>query len=264
MSPHHHRLARRFAGVALLLAPLMGACAEQEPPAPPRRDYATGILTMEEVQRAMATNRRPTPPAAPVEAVDQHAPAKARVAAAPTTAPSGRAAARRTDAPPARRPAAVTVPAPAASTVAAAPLAPPALPSATMPQPQASTDAALSAAAPSPGVAAPGAPPSPASAEIYAHESPIYSSDDPDVVPAQLLTEQRNALPAASTTFDVNTMELVISKGGRVEQVKLAAPPKRMTDMLLLSGAKTWKFAPALKDGQPVRDRAQFSWATTR
>jgi hypothetical protein len=36
-----------------------------------------------------------------------------------------------------------------------------------------------------------------------------------------------------------------------------------MTDMLLLSGAKTWKFVPALKDGQPVRYRTQFSWDAT-
>jgi len=49
-----------------------------------------------------------------------------------------------------------------------------------------------------------------------------------------------------------------------VQQVKLAAPPKRMTDMLLLSGAKTWRFTPALKDGQPVRYRTVVSWETTR
>ena len=95
-------------------------------------------------------------------------------------------------------------------------------------------------------------------------ESPIYSQADADVTPAQLLTEQRTAVLATTVTSDVNTMELVVSKGGRVEQVKLAEPPKRMTDMLLLSGAKTWKFAPALKDGQPVRYRTRFSWATTR
>jgi hypothetical protein len=148
-------------------------------------------------------------------------------------------------------------PPPDASTLAAGPLTPASLPSATTQQSR--PDAVLSAASVAP-VAAPGL----ANPEIYAHESPIYSSDDPDVVPAQLLTEQRNALSATSTTFDVNTMELVISKGGRVEQVKLAAPPKRMTDMLLLSGAKTWKFTPALKDGEPVRYRTQFSWATTR
>jgi hypothetical protein len=37
-----------------------------------------------------------------------------------------------------------------------------------------------------------------------------------------------------------------------------------MTDMLLLSGAKLWKFEPATKDGQPVRYRTTVSWQTTR
>jgi len=62
----------------------------------------------------------------------------------------------------------------------------------------------------------------------------------------------------------VNTMEVVISKLGRVEEARLTAPPKRMTDMLLLSGAKMWKFTPAMKDGQPVRYRTMVSWETTR
>jgi outer membrane biosynthesis protein TonB len=62
----------------------------------------------------------------------------------------------------------------------------------------------------------------------------------------------------------MNTMELLISPQGRVEQVRLISPTKRMTDMLLLSGAKTWKFAPALRDGEPVRYRTMFSWEVTR
>jgi hypothetical protein len=33
--------------------------------------------------------------------------------------------------------------------------------------------------------------------------------------------------------------------------------------MLLLSGAKTWKFVPATRNGQPVRYRTQFSWEET-
>jgi outer membrane biosynthesis protein TonB len=58
-------------------------------------------------------------------------------------------------------------------------------------------------------------------------------------------------------------MELVITREGRVETVRLLTPATRMTDMLLLSGAKTWKFAPALKEGQPVRYRTRFSWEAT-
>jgi hypothetical protein len=36
-----------------------------------------------------------------------------------------------------------------------------------------------------------------------------------------------------------------------------------MTDMLLLSGAKTWKFTPAMKEGVPVRYRTTISWEIT-
>ena len=62
---------------------------------------------------------------------------------------------------------------------------------------------------------------------------------------------------------NVNMMEIVIGDDGSVEKVKLVSPPRRMTDMMLLSGAKSWKFAPASKDGLPVRYRIAVSWATT-
>ena len=93
--------------------------------------------------------------------------------------------------------------------------------------------------------------------------SPIYTKDDPDVTPARLLTAQNGAGLDTSIT-DVNSMELVISKLGRVEQARLSAPAKRMTDMVLLSSAKTWKFSPAMRNGQPVRYRTVYSWETTR
>jgi hypothetical protein len=93
--------------------------------------------------------------------------------------------------------------------------------------------------------------------------SAIYSKTDVDVVPAKLLTVQNGGPTFRNMKMDVNTMELVISKQGRVEQVHLMTPVKRMTDMLLLSGAKTWRFSPALRNGQPVRYRTQYSWQTT-
>ena len=62
---------------------------------------------------------------------------------------------------------------------------------------------------------------------------------------------------------NVNVMEIIIGSDGGVETVKLVSPPRRLTDMMLLSGAKSWKFAPASKDGMPVRYRMAFSWATT-
>ena len=88
----------------------------------------------------------------------------------------------------------------------------------------------------------------------------IYSDADPDVVPARLLEKQTGGPVLRGVQADMNTMELVISPQGRVEQVRLMSVTKRMTDMLLLSGAKTWKFAPALRNGQPVRYRTLVSW----
>ena len=91
----------------------------------------------------------------------------------------------------------------------------------------------------------------------------IYSSADVDVVPARLIKAQTSGPVFRNMASSVNTMELIISKQGRVEEVKLTSPTKKMTDMLLLSGAKTWKFVPATREGQPVRYRTQFSWEET-
>ena len=88
----------------------------------------------------------------------------------------------------------------------------------------------------------------------------IYSKDDTDVIPAKLLTTREGGPMFQGVRADMNTMELVVSPKGRVETVRLMTPTKRMTDMLLLSGAKTWSFQPALKDGEPVRYRTMFSW----
>jgi hypothetical protein len=94
-------------------------------------------------------------------------------------------------------------------------------------------------------------------------ERRIYSNEDTDVVPARLIKAQTTGPVFRNMASSINTMELIISKQGRVEEVKLTSPSRKMTDMLLLSGAKTWKFVPATKDGQPVRYRTQFSWEET-
>jgi hypothetical protein len=55
-------------------------------------------------------------------------------------------------------------------------------------------------------------------------------------------------------------MELVVAPDGRVESVRLVNGPTRMPDMMLLSGAKAWRFTPAVKDGIAVRYRTSVSW----
>ena len=58
-------------------------------------------------------------------------------------------------------------------------------------------------------------------------------------------------------------MEVIISEVGTVERVRLVSPPKRMPDMMMLSGAKIWQFQPASKDGRAVRYRLLLSWPAT-
>ena len=90
----------------------------------------------------------------------------------------------------------------------------------------------------------------------------LYSSEDTDVSPPVLLYPQLPPpLIVGSSTGPLNRMELVVSAEGAVERVRLLNGPTRMPDMMLLSGAKLWKFTPAVKDGEPVRYRTVLTWA---
>jgi len=91
----------------------------------------------------------------------------------------------------------------------------------------------------------------------------IYSHDDADVDPPVMLRPQLppTLMVGVSPGGAVNRMELVVAADGSVERVKLVNGPRRMADMMLLSGAKLWKFSPAVKDGEPVRYRTTVSWA---
>ncbi len=92
--------------------------------------------------------------------------------------------------------------------------------------------------------------------------APIYSNADSDVDPPVLLLPQLVPPPVgAGSAAGVNRMVVVVSPDGTVERVQLVDAPSRMPDMMLLSGAKTWKFAPAVKDGEPVRYRTVITWS---
>jgi outer membrane biosynthesis protein TonB len=90
----------------------------------------------------------------------------------------------------------------------------------------------------------------------------IYSRVDADVQPPVMLYPQMPPPLIVGTASEgiVNSMELVIATDGSVERVRLVSEPRRMADMMLLSGAKLWRFSPAVKDGEPVRYRTTLSW----
>ena len=99
-----------------------------------------------------------------------------------------------------------------------------------------------------------------ATIENDASSNVVYSDRDKDVRPPQMLDAElpRPTVPGWSTA--TNTMELIIAENGSVERVKLLTAPQRMPDVMLLSRAKLWKFAPAVKDGHPVRYRLVMTW----
>ena len=113
------------------------------------------------------------------------------------------------------------------------------------------------------------APLIPASREyvVAPHEgatTTIYSAADAEVQPPVMLYPSLPPTVFVARNADVtviNRMELVIAADGTVERVRLVNGPTRMPDMMLLSGAKLWRFSPAILNGEAVRYRAIVTWS---
>jgi hypothetical protein len=103
----------------------------------------------------------------------------------------------------------------------------------------------------------------PAIGETDVVEVPVYSSTAVDVLPPVLLYPHLPPTAPEVRSLPGNRMELLIGDDGMVERVKLIAGPVRMSDMMLLHSAKTWRFQPALKDGRSVRYRLVLDWTVT-
>ena len=88
----------------------------------------------------------------------------------------------------------------------------------------------------------------------------IYSASDRDVQPPRILFNNLPGPAISAWTTRKNEMELIVSDSGAVERVRLMTPPQRMPDTFELTVAKLWKFAPAMKDGRPVRYRLVLTW----
>jgi hypothetical protein len=153
----------------------------------------------------------------------------------------------------AARPTAPLVPAPASSFLGAPDIAVPTLAPSAVP----SEPADATATARAPEEAAPAAAP-------IIDPTIIYTSADQEVSPPKMLFPQLPPPPLVIGAGNaLNVMEITVGNSGSVEHVRLVSPPRRLTDMMLLSGAKLWKFTPASKDGQPVRYRIAVSWAAS-
>ena len=89
-----------------------------------------------------------------------------------------------------------------------------------------------------------------------AADTTIYSASDGDVTPPVATYPRLPARrPAGVRVEDHSTIELLVGETGNVESVKFLGRPQNLGEALLvtsnLSAAKTWRFRPAVRDGQP-------------
>lgn len=91
------------------------------------------------------------------------------------------------------------------------------------------------------------------------HDEAVYTADAEDVEPAVLRRPHLPTRPPAEATpEEIGLLEIVVSASGAVEQVRLVSASNRFQDRMLVAAAKAWQFAPAMKNGLPVRYRTRI------
>ena len=83
----------------------------------------------------------------------------------------------------------------------------------------------------------------------------VYSGEADGVVAPRLLSLGFGRRLVTGLRTRTSTIELVVSKSGEVERVKLFPPSRNWEDAMLLSRAKMFHFQPAQRNGFPVRYR---------
>lgn len=101
----------------------------------------------------------------------------------------------------------------------------------------------------------PATPPSP---EVAAQPRArrLYSNADSTVTPPVPLKEEFPQLPtvlARGLLGRRGVLDLIISENGAVESAIVSSSINRLYDQLLLAATATWRYKPALKDGEPVK-----------
>ncbi len=96
----------------------------------------------------------------------------------------------------------------------------------------------------------------PVTEESTGDSEAIYSRLDTNVEPASLMRPQLPSSWNQDAPGDlISLFELIVSRSGDVEQVRLVSPGNRFSDKMLIAAAKAWQFQPALREGRPVRYR---------
>jgi hypothetical protein len=103
-------------------------------------------------------------------------------------------------------------------------------------------------------------PAAPVVAEVPAAKPPapllppkIYSAEDRNVVPPQVVRQQIPSYPGRVTFQKSGVLELIIDDNGNVESAMMRVPVNPQYDRMTTAEAKSWKYQPATVDGTPVR-----------
>lgn len=87
-------------------------------------------------------------------------------------------------------------------------------------------------------------------------DTTVYSAQDMGVTAPTLARPQMPAERIEGVSQErAGELELLVGLDGRVEQARLVPASNRYQDRMMVSAAKTWRFAPASRDGRPVRYR---------
>jgi hypothetical protein len=82
---------------------------------------------------------------------------------------------------------------------------------------------------------------------------PVYSSGDEGVTEPVAVRQYLPAPAPKTPPSRLGVLLLVVNGQGAVESVRLESPSNHYHDRFWVSAAKTWRFTPAMKDGQPVK-----------
>ena len=172
-------------------------------------------------------------PAAPTATSAAAAPARPGVTPTPTTQPRAPRSAR------------------SAATISATTTPPPPSPS---PTPVLPAQPAAQPMSPAPAGAAPPSAPS-----VPPADPRIYDTATVDVTPPSLLTPIGIAPIRTNYVPGLATIEVIVSGDGSVLSARAGRAPASLGETLelvnWLSTAKSWRFGPAVKNGQPVKYR---------
>jgi TonB family protein len=124
--------------------------------------------------------------------------------------------------------------------------------------------AAAPAAAPPPPAAAPAAPTiAPTAAAMARGETAInrstrvYTTNDADVTAPVTIRQVVPTIPYSVARTMIGqgpgVLEVVINEKGEVESAVMREPVNPIFDAAVLSAARTWRYRPAVKDGQAVK-----------